>query len=111
MLQPGSWNPRVRGSEAVAPTSIPIALSSRRAAYMRSPVFFFSRGCSSRYMSQCSTRYAGGHKGSAMTTTPRRDQLLDRVTDHVLEHGLIGLTLRPVAAALGTSDRMLLYHF
>jgi AcrR family transcriptional regulator len=46
-----------------------------------------------------------------MSTTPRRDQLLDRVTDHVLEHGLIGLTLRPVAAAIGTSDRMLLYHF
>jgi AcrR family transcriptional regulator len=29
----------------------------------------------------------------------------------VLEHGLIGLSLRPLAAALGTSDRMLLYHF
>lgn len=41
----------------------------------------------------------------------RRAELLDQVTDHVLEHGLIGLTLRPVAAALGTSDRMLLYHF
>lgn len=41
----------------------------------------------------------------------RRDELLDRVTDHVLEHGLIGLTLRPVAAAIGTSDRMLIYHF
>ncbi|MEP9363889.1 TetR/AcrR family transcriptional regulator [Nocardioides sp. CN2-186] len=41
----------------------------------------------------------------------RRDELLDLVTDHVLEHGLIGLTLRPVAAAIGTSDRMLIYHF
>jgi AcrR family transcriptional regulator len=41
----------------------------------------------------------------------RRDDLLDRVTDHVLQHGLIGLTLRPVAAAIGTSDRMLIYHF
>jgi AcrR family transcriptional regulator len=41
----------------------------------------------------------------------RRDVLLDQVTDHVLEHGLIGLTLRPVAAAIGTSDRMLIYHF
>lgn len=41
----------------------------------------------------------------------RRDDLLARVTDHVLEHGLIGLTLRPVAAATGTSDRMLIYHF
>jgi AcrR family transcriptional regulator len=41
----------------------------------------------------------------------RRDELLDLVTDHVLEHGLIGLSLRPVAAAVGTSDRMLIYHF
>ena len=41
----------------------------------------------------------------------RREELLDRVTDHVLEHGLIGLTLRPLAAAIGTSDRMLIYHF
>ena len=41
----------------------------------------------------------------------RREELLDRVTDHVLEHGLVGLTLRPVAAAIGTSDRMLIYHF
>lgn len=41
----------------------------------------------------------------------RRDALLDQVADHVLEVGLIGLTLRPVAAAIGTSDRMLIYHF
>jgi AcrR family transcriptional regulator len=32
-------------------------------------------------------------------------------TDYVLSHGLIGLSLRPIAAELGTSDRMLLYHF
>ena len=41
----------------------------------------------------------------------QRDELLERVTDHVLEHGLIGLSLRPVAASVGTSDRMLIYHF
>ena len=41
----------------------------------------------------------------------RREELLDAVTDHVVEHGLIGLTLRPVAAAIGTSDRMLVYYF
>lgn len=29
----------------------------------------------------------------------------------MLEHGLIGLSLRPLAASLGTSDRMLIYHF
>lgn len=41
----------------------------------------------------------------------RRAELLDAATDHVLGHGLIGLTLRPLAAAIGTSDRMLVYHF
>ncbi|GAA4380276.1 TetR/AcrR family transcriptional regulator [Nocardioides caricicola] len=41
----------------------------------------------------------------------RREELLERATDHVLQHGLIGLTLRPLAAAIDTSDRMLIYHF
>lgn len=41
----------------------------------------------------------------------RRDELLELATDHVLTHGLIGLSLRPLAAAVGTSDRMLIYHF
>jgi AcrR family transcriptional regulator len=41
----------------------------------------------------------------------RRSRLAESATDYVLEHGLIGLSLRPLAAALGTSDRMLLYHF
>ncbi|MGZ4495224.1 MAG: TetR/AcrR family transcriptional regulator [Nocardioides sp.] len=43
--------------------------------------------------------------------TARREQLAEAATDYVLEHGLVGLSLRPMAAALGTSDRMLLYHF
>jgi AcrR family transcriptional regulator len=41
----------------------------------------------------------------------RRQVLAEAATDYVLEHGLIDLSLRPLAAALGTSDRMLLYHF
>lgn len=41
----------------------------------------------------------------------RRAELAEAATDHALEHGLIGLSLRPLAAAVGTSDRMLLYHF
>jgi AcrR family transcriptional regulator len=43
--------------------------------------------------------------------TKRRTALAEAATDHVLQHGLVGLSLRPLAAALGTSDRMLLYHF
>jgi AcrR family transcriptional regulator len=41
----------------------------------------------------------------------RREELLERATDTVLGTGLIGLSLRPLAAALGTCDRMLVYHF
>jgi AcrR family transcriptional regulator len=41
----------------------------------------------------------------------RREELAEAATDYALEHGLIGLSLRPLAQALGTSDRMLLYHF
>lgn len=39
------------------------------------------------------------------------DQWLDRMTDHVLAHGLGAANLRPLAKAAGTSDRMLLYYF
>ena len=45
------------------------------------------------------------------TKTQRRVEWTEAATDYVLEHGLIGLSLRPLAADLGTSDRMLLYHF
>lgn len=41
----------------------------------------------------------------------RREELLAAATDYALGHGLIGLSLRPLAQAIGTSDRMLLYHF
>ncbi|MFG2452776.1 TetR/AcrR family transcriptional regulator [Streptomyces sp. NPDC048512] len=41
----------------------------------------------------------------------KRTELLDGVRAYVLEHGLIGLSLRPLARQLGTSDRMLLHYF
>ncbi|WP_235503484.1 TetR/AcrR family transcriptional regulator [Aeromicrobium sp. Root344] len=41
----------------------------------------------------------------------KRDELTEAATDYALAHGLIGLSLRPLAAELGTSDRMLIYHF
>lgn len=46
-----------------------------------------------------------------MQEMSRREDLLAQATDYVLDHGLIGLSLRPLAAGLGTSDRMLVYHF
>ncbi len=47
-----------------------------------------------------------------MTTEPdRRAALLSAVAGHVLEHGLGATSLKQLAAAAGTSDRMLLYYF
>jgi AcrR family transcriptional regulator len=41
----------------------------------------------------------------------RRTAVLEKAADYVLERGLAGLSLRPLARALGTSPRMLLYDF
>jgi len=41
----------------------------------------------------------------------KRQELLDRVVDHVLTSGVTSFTLRPLAAATGTSARMLMHHF
>ena len=41
----------------------------------------------------------------------RRRAVLERLADHILNVGLPGASLRPLAAAVGTSDRMLLYYF
>lgn len=41
----------------------------------------------------------------------RRAEILERLADHVLAHGLSASSLRPLAKAAGTSDRMLLYYF
>ncbi len=44
-------------------------------------------------------------------SSPRRDDLLERAYDHVLAHGLAALSLRPLAAAVGSSPRVLLFLF
>lgn len=44
-------------------------------------------------------------------SSARRDELLDGAVAWTIEHGLADLSLRPLAKALGTSDRMLLYYF
>jgi AcrR family transcriptional regulator len=40
-----------------------------------------------------------------------RDQLLERVLAYAAGHGIAGRSLREIAAGVGTSHRMLLYHF
>jgi len=41
----------------------------------------------------------------------RRGELLEAAADYVVHNGLAGLSVRPLAAALGLSHRTLLYHF
>ncbi len=41
----------------------------------------------------------------------RRDELLELVYAYVIEHGMAGMSLRPLAAAIGTSPRVLLFLF
>jgi len=40
-----------------------------------------------------------------------KETLLPSLAAHVLAQGLAGASLRPLAKAAGTSDRMLIYHF
>ncbi|TCI98699.1 TetR/AcrR family transcriptional regulator [Aeromicrobium sp. IC_218] len=47
-----------------------------------------------------------------MTEAPdRRSELLERIIDHVVEHGIDGLTLRGLSQTTGSNNRMLLYYF
>jgi NAD(P)H-dependent FMN reductase len=43
--------------------------------------------------------------------TDARQRLLQATIDYVREHGVAELSLRKLAAAIGTSHRMLIYHF
>ena len=45
------------------------------------------------------------------TVSPRRDQLLELSYAYALEHGVADLSLRPLAAAVGSSPRVLLFLF
>jgi AcrR family transcriptional regulator len=46
-----------------------------------------------------------------MRTTQPRERLLAAAVGHALDTGIADLSLRQLAAAIGTSHRMLLYHF
>jgi len=45
------------------------------------------------------------------TKKPNKQALLADLAQHVLKNGLNNASLRPMAKAAGTSDRMLIYHF
>jgi AcrR family transcriptional regulator len=66
--------------------------------------------------------YHMGHAGASIDAMPRRtpppgdgptarERLLAGAMDYVAAHGVADLSLRGLAAALGTSHRMLIYHF
>ncbi len=46
-----------------------------------------------------------------MPTSQARDRLLTAAIDHALRAGIADLSLRDLASAIGTSHRMLIYHF
>lgn len=52
-----------------------------------------------------------GNRTGSGRSEARRSDIVDRVTDFLLAEGLALASLRPLAAAAGTSDRMLLYYF
>ncbi|MBW4042204.1 MAG: TetR/AcrR family transcriptional regulator [Acidobacteria bacterium] len=53
----------------------------------------------------------GTDDAAAAAQPTGRDRLLERVADHVLEHGATDLSLSELARAVGSNNRMLLYHF
>jgi AcrR family transcriptional regulator len=50
-------------------------------------------------------------RGSGTGTAPARQRLLDAVVEHFTTDGLADQSLRRIAEAIGSSHRMLLYHF
>jgi AcrR family transcriptional regulator len=48
---------------------------------------------------------------TAPATSPRRDELLERAYRYVLDRGLAGMSLRPLASEIGSSPRVLLFLF
>lgn len=44
-------------------------------------------------------------------TNAKKQTIANQVADHLLLHGIQAASLRPLAAAAGTSDRMLLHYF
>jgi AcrR family transcriptional regulator len=48
---------------------------------------------------------------AAPPRSPRREELLERAYQYALEHGLADLSLRPLATAIGSSPRVLLFLF
>ncbi|BDU09001.1 TetR family transcriptional regulator [Nocardia cyriacigeorgica] len=60
-------------------------------------------------MNICNSRYS--QSMARPLDHAKRTELLAAVVRYIAEHGLADLSLRPLAAELGTSSRMLIYYF
>src|SRR5262245_62078955 len=69
-----------------------------------------SEVCTMWYNVPCGTQMRQ-HVARPERTEGPRQRLLDAAIDHVAAHGIGDLSLRELAAAIGTSHRMLIYHF
>src|SRR5690349_20025801 len=56
-----------------------------------------------------SVAYTAPMPASAQTTSRRCDQLLELAYGYALDHGVADLSLRPLAAAVGSRPRVLLF--
>src|SRR5947209_10725173 len=54
---------------------------------------------------------AAPRRTAAPSPSDPRQRLLDRAIAYVADNGLTDLTLRTLAASIGTSHRMLIHHF
>src|SRR5688500_15223083 len=54
---------------------------------------------------------AAGRFAAVPEESAERQRLLDLVAGYCIEHGVADLTLRRVAEAVGSNNRMLLYYF
>jgi AcrR family transcriptional regulator len=58
-----------------------------------------------------STRSLPSPRLTNRSPSNRKEQLRDAALAYLVEHGLTGVSLRPMAARLGTSARILMFHF
>ncbi|EHR51737.1 transcriptional regulator [Saccharomonospora marina XMU15] len=58
-----------------------------------------------------STDFTDGEPDRPAPPSPRKTELLERAYRYALEHGIAGISLRPLAAAIDSSPRVLLFLF
>src|SRR5262249_20732610 len=83
----------------------------RRGRRLGSPFGFDMQRVHQLYLLLCTMWYMYHMVHSGMTTSQARERLLAAAVEQAMRGGIADLSLRELAAAIGTSHRMLLYHF